>query len=143
MAKNDPSGEHGEPGQCKMMIESEDSSKFILAHQDKRNAIGETHLLVRVFFKEFQGGNFVFFLGAGDDKLPGGVDVPSFFGCEQIARLTSDEGKCLSEDEITGEAWFARPKNPLPCGHRLAMVLVARNVLSDKGPGINENHGLS
>ena len=126
-----------------MMIKSEDSSKLVLPHQDERNAIGETHFLVRVFFKEFQGGDFVFFMGAGDDKLPGGVDVPSFFGCEQIARLTSDEGKCLSEDEITREALFARSQNSLPCGHRLAMVLIARNVLSDKGPGINENHGLS
>jgi hypothetical protein len=134
MAKNDPSGEHGKPGQCEMTIESEDSSKLILAHQNKRNAIRETHFLVRVFFKEFQGGNFVFFLGAGDDKQPGSVNVPSSFGCEQMARLTRDEGERLIQDEITGEAWFARPKNPLPCGHRLAMILVAPNVLSDKGP---------
>jgi hypothetical protein len=95
MAKNDPSGEHGEPGQCKMMIESEDSSKFILAHQDEGNAVRETHLLIGVFFKEFQGGNFVFFLRAGDDKLPRCVNVPSSFGCEQMARLTRDEGKRL------------------------------------------------
>ena len=51
MAKNDPSGEHGEPGQCKMMIESEDSSKFILAHQDEGNAIRERPLLIGVLMK--------------------------------------------------------------------------------------------
>ena len=42
-----------------MMIKSEDSSKLVLPHQDERNAVRETHFLVRILFKEFQGGNFV------------------------------------------------------------------------------------
>ena len=138
MAKNDPSGEHGEPGQCKMMIESEDSSNLILPHQDERNAIGETHLLVGVFFKEFQGGNFVFFLGAGDDKLPGGVDVPSSYGRENIMDVTSEIGEHLVEDEISGDTLFAPSNDTLPGCDSLAMVLVAFQVVSDDSTGVDK-----
>jgi len=138
MAKNDPSGEHGEPGQCKMMIESEDSSKSILPHQDEGNAVRETHFLVRVFFKEFQGGNFVFFLGAGDDKLPGGVDVPSSFGRENIMDVTSEISEHLVEDEISGDTLFAPSNDSLPGCDSLAMVLVALQVVSDDSTGVDK-----
>ena len=138
MAKNDPSGEHGEPGQCKMMIESEDSSKFILAHQDERNAVGETHLLIGVFFKEFQGGNFVFFLRAGDDKLPRCVNVPSSFGREHIMDVASEIGEHLVEDEISGDTPFAPSNDSLPGCDSLAMVLIALQVVSDDSTGVDK-----
>ena len=126
-----------------MMIKSEDSSKLVLPHQDERNAVRETHFLVRILFKEFQGGNFVVLLGTGDNNLRGSVDVASSLGREQIAGSTGDERECLIEDEVTCQAGFARPKNLLPSRHRLAMILISPNVLRDKSPGIDENHKLS
>jgi hypothetical protein len=57
------SGIHGKPGEGEVMVERKDSSNLVFAHENKRNAVGETHALIRKFLEILQSGKFILLLG--------------------------------------------------------------------------------
>ena len=123
-----------------MSVKRKNAINLFTLHQNKRDTIGKTDMLIRIFAEILQRLDFIFPIGPAYGEGLRGINVLCPLNGKAVPRPPAQQRERFIEHKIAGDAIFAVRAQFLPDRYGAAMMLIIEEVARQECPGVDENH---
>jgi hypothetical protein len=103
-----------ESREFEMSVKRKDAIYFFTLHQNKRDTIGKTDMLIRIFAEKLKCFDFIHPIGSENREGLRGIDVLCPLNGKAVSRPPAQQREGFIEHKIAGDAVFAIRTQFLP-----------------------------